>query len=142
MIVNQIAVFIENKKGMLYELTSVLGRAGVDLVALSIADTHDFGIVRLITKDNALAIKTLKEAGFTAAAADLLGVEVEDKPNGLAEMLKTLEEGGIDIEYLYSFSRSHNGKAMILLKVDDTDKAAGIIDQGKIETIKSLSADE
>jgi len=138
MIVNQIAVFIENKKGRLHELTSALGKAGIDVVALTIADTYDYGIVRLITRDNDRAVNVLKDAGFAATRADLFGIEVDDKPNGLAGALKVLEDGEIDIEYLYSFARNKEGKAIIIFKAADTDKAMAVLKNSDVKMVTSL----
>jgi ACT domain-containing protein len=102
MLVNQIAVFLENRKGRLNELAGILAAEKIDLLTLSIADTQDFGIVRLITTDNSAAVAALKDAGFTVTTADLIGIEIIDVPGALAHVLEILTKGGIDIEYLYS----------------------------------------
>lgn len=127
MFVNQIAVFLENSKGRLKECSSVISNAGVDVVSMSIADTKDFGILRAITRDNAKAIKALKEAGFIVSSNDLIGVIVEDRPGGLTEVLELLDEAGIGIEYMYSFANIDAQNAIILLKVDDENAAIQIL---------------
>lgn len=136
MLVKQIAVFLENRKGRIHELTNVLAKADIDIVAMSIADTTDFGILRAITRDNTKALKVLKEAGFTATTNDLIGISVEDKPGGLNKALKFLDDNDIAIEYLYSFARE-NHKAIILLKVGDVVNALSIIKKNNIELLSN-----
>lgn len=136
MLVKQIAVFLENRKGRIHELTNVLARAGVDIVAMSIADTTDFGILRAITRDNQKALRALKEAGFTATTNDLIGITVDDKPGGLDKALKFLDDHNIAIEYLYSFARA-NQQAIILLKVQDVVSALVIMKKNGIELLSN-----
>ncbi|MDR1906128.1 MAG: amino acid-binding protein [Clostridiales bacterium] len=138
MTVNQIAVFLENKKGRLSEMTKVLGDAGIDLVALTIADTNEFGIVRFVTKDNEKVLRVLKDNGYTATKTELLGVEVSDVPGGLHEVLKVLGENDVEIEYLYSFARTHLQKAVILFKVNDTNKALIVLKENGINLISAI----
>ena len=92
MLVKQLSVFMENRPGRLYKLTHALGQEGIDFVTLSIADTKDYGIVRFIARDNDRAYEILKQAGFTVGQTELIGVEVEDKPNALAEVIALLED--------------------------------------------------
>ncbi len=127
MFVNQIAVFLENSKGRLKECASVISKAGVDVVSMSIADTKDFGILRAITRDNDKAIKALKEAGFIVSSNDLIGVVVEDRPGGLTEILVMLDDAGIGIEYMYSFANIDAQNAIILLKVDNEKLAIDVL---------------
>mgnify|MGYP001154082090 CR=1 FL=1 len=117
--VKQMAVFMENRKGRIGELTKVLKKNNIDLVTLSIADTKDFGILRCITRDNARAEQALRAAGFTVTTTELIGVEVADKPGRLAEVTELLEENDVNIEYLYSFARQSVGTGIILFKVDN-----------------------
>jgi hypothetical protein len=138
MTVSQIAVFLENKKGRLSEMTKVLGDAGVDLVALTIADTKEFGIVRFITRDNEKVLRVLKENGYTATKTQLLGVEVSDVPGGLHSVLRILGDNGVEIEYLYSFARTNENKAVILFKVDAIQKAVEALKAGGINLIGSV----
>ncbi len=127
MLINQIAVFLENRFGRLYSLSKSLSDANIDLVSLNIADTSDFGIVRLITSNNKQAIEILKNAGFTVKSNDLIGIEVEDIPGGLTKVLESLEDEKIELEYLYSFARTKDKKAVILFKTSDTEKALKIL---------------
>mgnify|MGYP000025824293 CR=1 FL=1 len=136
MLVKQLSVFMENRPGRLYKLTNALGKEGIDFVTLSIADTKDFGIVRFIARDNERAYEILKREGFTVGITELIGIEVEDKPNGLAEVVSLMEEADMNIEYLYSFVLTNHNTAKILMRVEDTDRALKILtDKG----IKILS---
>lgn len=108
-------------------MTSVLKDAGVDLLALSIADTTNFGILRAIVSDNDKAVAALREAGYTVNLNDVLAVVVEDTPGGLADILNLLYDNNISVEYLYSFVRTHRENALILFKVDDNESAAAIL---------------
>lgn len=131
MLVNQIAVFLENRAGRLLSLSKALSDAKIDLVSLNIADTSDFGIVRMITSDNQKAIGALKEAGFVVKENELIGIEVDDVPGGLTRVLEGLAGSDIDIEYLYSYAKSNSSKATILVKTADLDKANKILKELK-----------
>lgn len=121
--VRQLSVFVENKPGRVYKLSKILSQNGIDLVMLSIADTKEFGILRLITNDIDASYKILKEAGFTLSITELIGVEVSDKPGGLAEVLEIFGEEEISIDYLYSFARTSDKSAVILFRVDNPEVA-------------------
>ncbi len=136
--VNQMAVFIENRKGRILELTKVLSKNGIDLLTLSIADTKDFGILRLVTRQNEKAQKVLREAGFTVTDTELLGVEVSDKPGGLANVLEILDSYNINVEYLYSFAHTAENNAVILFKVADEALALKVLKEKGVKIIDSL----
>ncbi|PWM50558.1 MAG: amino acid-binding protein [Bacillota bacterium] len=136
MLVKQLSVFMENRPGRLYKLTNALGKEGIDFVTLSIADTKDFGIVRFIARDNEKAYEILKQAGFTVGITELIGVEVNDRPNALAEVVKLMEEADMNIEYLYSFVLTNHNSAKILMRIEDTDRALKLL---KEKGIKLLS---
>ncbi len=125
--IKQISVFVENKKGRLYSLTKALAEHGVDLKALSIADTAKFGILRMIVSEPDKVLKIVHEANFTASETEVLGIEVEDRAGGLAEVLEVLTDNDIAVEYLYSFVRSQHDNAMIIFKVDDAAKASKLL---------------
>ena len=127
MTIKQISVFVENKKGRLYHLTKTLADHGIDLKALSISDTAEFGILRCIVNDPAAALRIVKEAGFTASVTEVLGVEVEDEPGGLAGVLEALNESGISVEYLYSFVGTRSENALIIFHVEEMEKAIGVL---------------
>ena len=132
MLVNQIAVFLENRTGRRLSLSKALSDSGIDLVSLNIADTSDFGIVRMITSDNEKAAKALKEAGFVVKQTELVSIEVDDTPGGLTKVLEALGDSDIDIEYLYSYAKSNSSKASILFKTSDIDKANKILKDKKL----------
>ncbi len=133
--IKQISVFVENKKGRLAKITEVLGQGGVDLVALSIADTTNFGIMRCIVSDPEKAITTLKNNGFTASTTDVIVAEVTDQPGGLAQVLRLLDQADISVEYLYSFVRTPNTNALILFRVEDIDAATKTLQDGGIKLL-------
>ena len=137
--IKQISVFVENKKGRLARITEVLGQAGVDLIALSIADTTNFGIMRCIVNNPEAAIEVLKQNGFTASTTDVIVTEVEDRPGGLASVLRILDDAGISVEYLYSFVRTPNENALILFRVEDIDAAVCALNKGGV---RLLNADD
>ena len=132
MLVNQIAVFLENRTGRLLSLSKALSDSGIDLVSLNIADTSDFGIVRMITSDNEKAAKALKEAGFVVKQTELVSIEVDDTPGGLTKVLEAHGDSDIDIEYLYSYAKSNSSKASILFKTSDIEKANKILKNKKL----------
>jgi len=134
MLVKQLSVFMENRPGRLYSLTQTLGKKGIDLVTLSIADTQDYGIVRFIARDNDKAYSVLKEAGFMVSQTELIGIEVPDSPNALANVISLLEAENINIEYLYSFFSNHNA-AKILMRVKDTEIALKILQSNGIKLL-------
>lgn len=121
--VEQISIFIENKSGRLAEITRVLGEAGINIRALSLADTSDFGILRLIVNDGATATRVLKEHGFTVSQTEVVAVEVPDRPGGLSAILQTLDREAINVEYMYAYVERCGGNAVIIFRFDETDKA-------------------
>jgi hypothetical protein len=124
--IKQIAVFLENQAGKASACCKVLKDANVNLYALSIADTKEFGILRIITEDNAKAISALKQAGYLCSEVELVGVEVPDKAGALAELLIALGEGGISVEYMYSYA-GVDGQAKIAFKTAAVEKAVQIL---------------
>ena len=135
MLVKQLSVFMENRPGRLYKLTNALGKEGIDFVTLSIADTKDFGIVRFIARDNERAYEILKKEGFTVGITELIGVEVEDKPNALAEVVELMEQENINIEYLYSFVLTNHNSAKILMRVNETERAVRLLEEKGIKML-------
>ena len=125
--VEQISIFIENKSGRLAEITRILGEAGINIRALSLADTSDFGILRLIVDDSAKANTVLKENGFTVSKTEVVAVEVPDRPGGLSAILQTLDREAINVEYMYAFVERCGGNAVIIFRFDETDKAIDVL---------------
>ncbi|HPX61278.1 MAG TPA: ACT domain-containing protein [Deltaproteobacteria bacterium] len=119
----QISIFIENKSGRLAEITRILGDAGINIRALSLADTSDFGILRLIVNDTEKAKQILKDKGFTVNKTEVVAVEVPDTPGGLANILQSLDTDSINVEYMYAFVERSGGNAVIIFRFDETDKA-------------------
>lgn len=122
MLVNQISVFLENRSGRIKEFANVLSNEKVNIVAMSIADTNDYGILRVITDDNPKAFQALKKSGFNIASTDLIGIEVDTNNKMLKEVLQILDEEKININYLYTFIKSSNQATIIVFKVDDIEK--------------------
>lgn len=123
MIIKQISVFVENKSGRLAQITKVLADAGVDIRALSLADTTKFGILRFIVSDPERAEKALRDADLTVSITDVIAVSVEDQPGGLSYPLKILDDKNINVEYIYAFVGAPHDKAFVILRVDDNEKA-------------------
>ncbi len=118
--VEQVSVFLENKSGRLAELTRTLGDAGINMHALMVADTSDFGVARIICDAPERAKSVLDDAGFGASIAKVLAVEVPDRPGGLADLLETLQSAGLNVEYAYCFVDPSGGNAAIdVFRVDD-----------------------
>ncbi len=125
--VEQISIFIENKSGRLAEVTHVLGAAGVNIRALSLADTSDFGILRLIVDKTDLAKSVLKEKGFTVNKTEVVAVEVPDRPSGLSGILHVLDEAKVNVEYMYAFVERCGENAVIIFRFDDTEGAIKVL---------------
>lgn len=137
--VKQISIFIENKSGRLAEVTKVLGDNEINIRALSIADTTDFGILRLIVNSPEKAGKILREHGFTVSETEIIAVRIADQPGGLAEVLNTLENNQINIEYMYAFVGRSGTDAVVVIRVENIDRAIELLQQ---EGIPLLSGQE
>ena len=123
MIIKQISIFVENKAGRLAEITETIANAGIDIRALSIADTTDFGILRLIVNDEAAAEKVLSEAGYLIKITEVVGVKIGDAPGKLTAALKVLDENKINMEYLYAFMARTEKHAYVVIRVEDNAAA-------------------
>ena len=135
--VKQISVFLENKKGRLADVTEALGRKGVNIRALSIADTADYGILRLIVNDPDLAYRVLSEAEFTVSIREVLAIGIEDRPGSLASALRVLEENGIVVEYMYAFYGKAGDKPLVILKLSDSEGGVRVLKEAGILVIDS-----
>ena len=134
--VEQISVFLENRPGTLAEVTRILGEAGINIRALSLADTKDFGILRLIVNDKEKTKDILSRRGFTVRKTEVVAVSVPDRPGGLAEILQGLAESNVNVEYLYAFVQ-HSGKdAIIIFRFDETDRAIQVLSEKKVKMLK------
>lgn len=133
MSVKQISVFIENKKGKLAEVTKYIASHEVNLRALSIADTQDFGILRIICENPDKANEVLKEGGYITTVTDVLATAISDEPGSLAAILEVISEAGVVVEYTYAFLSADKGAYMIL-RVDDNQAAAAALAGAGIKT--------
>lgn len=123
----QLSVFLENKAGRLAEVTHTLAQAGVNIRALSLADTSDFGILRMIVCDHEKAKSALKEKGFTLGRTSVVAVEVPDTPGGLDSVLQLVSEHGINVEYMYAFVQREAESAVMIFRFDKVDHAIEIL---------------
>ncbi|MBN1524713.1 MAG: ACT domain-containing protein [Spirochaetales bacterium] len=135
--IKQIAVFLENKKGRLAEVTRVLSEAGVNIRALSLADTADFGILRLIVNDTEKALAALKIKEFVAQVNEVIAVEIEDKPGGLSKILDVFEKENINIEYMYAFVEKHVDNAIVIFRTDEHQKMIDVLGKHKIGIVSN-----
>jgi len=137
MFIEQISVFIENREGRLAEVTAILRDANVNIRALSLADTTDFGVLRLITNDNDTAEKVLGKEGFKVGRTQVLAVEVIDEPGGLNKILDPFFENEVNLEYMYAFANPKSKNAIMIFRFDDHDKALKILAQKNIRVFTS-----
>ena len=138
MIIKQISIFMENTTGRLADITSLLAKADINLRAISIADTTDFGILRMVADQPDEAIRLLKEAGFTARETDVIGVEVPDHPGELARIMALFRDAGVGIEYLYASLEHKADQAVIVLKVDDIQSGLNMLEKNGFATIQTF----
>ncbi|MCP4400524.1 MAG: ACT domain-containing protein [bacterium] len=132
--VKQISVFLENRSGRLSEVTRALGDKGLNIRALSLADTSDFGILRMIIDHPDEAYMVLKEQHYTVQETDVVTLEVADQPGGLAGVLETLQKNDVNVEYLYAFpERDFVDKALMVFRFDDSDRAIEVMQQNSIK---------
>lgn len=125
--VKQLSVFLENQAGRIAEVTSVLAEANVNIKALSIADTSDFGVLRMIVDKTDDALKALNAKGLTVGQTDVLAIEVEDKPGGLHHILNLLRQKDINVEYMYAFVQQSAQNAVMIFRFDHLDEAVKVL---------------
>ena len=135
MTVKQLSVFVENRTGTMVEIIQVLGECGIDIRALSIADTTDFGILRLIVSDPERALSALKERNITVSITEVIGVKLVDRPGGLANVLTILRDGDISVEYMYAYVSKSEENACIILWVSDTERALNILNDHGVSIV-------
>ncbi|MGI6683938.1 MAG: ACT domain-containing protein [Bacillota bacterium] len=138
MSVQQISVFLENKCGRLAEVTKLLAKVGVNIRALSIADTSDFGILRLIVDKPDIAYQVLKENDFTVSMTEVIAVEMPDIPGGLARVLEILDKEKINLEYLYAFIGQSGCEAINIFRVEQIDEAVEVLEKHQIKVIPEV----
>ena len=135
MTVKQISVFLENRPGALAEFTKILELSSIDLRALSLAESEDFGIVRVIVDDPYKTIRILKEEGYICSVTKVIAVEIADKPGSLVKMLNVLGDNKVNLEYSYAFLAKKANSAFMILRVADNEKAIKVLSQNGIRPI-------
>jgi hypothetical protein len=138
MAIKQISVFLENNAGRLGEVTRILADAGINLRAISIADTADFGILRLIVNNHAQAVKTLSDSGFTTRLSDVVAVEIDDTPGSLARVMELFQKTKVNIEYLYASLEGKSGKAVVIFKLADHERGVAIVRENGLSLVENF----
>lgn len=133
--VEQISVFLENKSGRLSEVTAILSEAQVNIRALALADTSDFGVLRLIVDDTEKARQTLKNNGFTVGKTNVVAAEVADRPGGLHDILTLLHDAGLNVEYMYAFVRSSGDNAVMIFRIEKDQEAIRLLESKGVKVI-------
>jgi hypothetical protein len=143
MYISQISIFLENVRGSLRQMTELLGEKGVNLLALSIADTNGFGIVRIIVKsgETVRTLEIMHQAGYIAKSSHVLCVRVPHKPMGLAKVLACLDDAGISVEYIYSFYRSTLDESYIIIRPSDLERSVNVLETAGISTAGQAEVD-
>ncbi len=131
----QISIFLENRSGRLAEITGILAEADVNIRALSLADTADFGILRVVVNAPGKAMQVLKENGFTVAKTEMVALELPDRPGGLAGILRTLHTAGINVEYMYAFVQKMEDNAIVIFRFDDPEKASRALREAGVRVL-------
>ena len=140
---DQLSVFIENKPGKLLEALEILASADIDMRALSLADTENFGILRIIVNKTKAALEVLQEADYLVKISEVIAVEISDRPGGFAEILRFLTNAGVQVEYTYAFfAHSHDihdthDKAYVILRVTDNDVAVKILSDNSVKLLSN-----
>ena len=135
MFIKQLSIFVENKFGRLEAIIDTLGKNGINMRALSIAETTDFGILRVIVDDTDKAKKCLSDIGVIAKATEVIAVYIDDETGGLAKVLNLLETNGVNIEYMYALITSEAGKAYTVMRTDNTEATDMLLSQNGIELL-------
>ncbi len=131
----QLSLFLENKPGALSAPVKILADAGINILTLSIAESRQYGILRLLVRDWQGAKSLLEKRGLMVKVTDVLAIEVADRPGGLAEVLLALEQAGINLEYMYAFTLKRDSKGLLLFRFDDPDKAIAALQQRQINVV-------
>ena len=137
--ITQLSVFLENSKGRLFEVCTLLGKNNINIRALNIAENGDFGVLRMVIDKPLEAVKLLKKNSFVANQTEVIAIEVEDQPGGLSKILKIFNDTELNIEYMYGFVEKAADKALMVFRFDNIDKALAILKKNKI-TVASQEA--
>ena len=136
--IHQISVFVENRLGHLRAPCQTLADAGINLATLSLADTQQYGILRLIIRDWPRAKEVLETAGFAVKVTEVLAVEVPDRPGGLADLLRVIETAGISVEYMYAFAEKRNDRAVLIIRVENVDEAIRALEHSDVNMVNGV----
>ena len=131
----QLSVFLENRPGHLSRVCEVLAEAGINIVTMTLADTREFGILRLIVREWQKAKEVLEAAGFAVNITDVMAIEVADEPGGLEKILKAAEAGGLSVEYMYAFACKPQKNALIVIRFDNIERACSVISAAGIRIL-------
>lgn len=142
MAIRQLTVFVQNRKGTMVSLTDILAKNDVNIRALSIAETEDFGVLRLIVNDENAATKILEENGYLIKAIDVVGVKIGDKPGALTAALDVLDKADINVEYLYAFMTRTEKHAYVVLRVENNDAAESALESAGFHLITNADIDK
>ncbi|HMK48843.1 MAG TPA: ACT domain-containing protein [Thermodesulfovibrionales bacterium] len=134
--VEQISIFLENKSGRLAEVTRTLSEADVNIRALYLADTADYGILRLIVNDTEKARRVLKDKGFTVEKTRVVAIEVPDRPGGLSGILEAIKNEGINVEYMYAFVEKSGKNAIVIFRFDELDRSINILKKADVRILE------
>lgn len=137
MYIKQLSVFVENKSGRLAEITTLIAEAGIDIRAMSIADTTDFGILRLVVDKPFDAEKVLKDAGMTVSLTNVIAVGIPDRPGGFAETITAIADKDVGVEYMYAYVARENNSAFLVMRVMDNEKAIAVLKARGCELLDS-----
>ena len=137
MSVKQISVFLENKKGRLAEVTRTLSQEKINIRALSLADTADFGVLRIIVDNPDRSLTILKAHGFVAQVTEVIAVEVEDRPGGLSRILEVLDQDNVNVEYMYAYVEKSRDNAIVICRIDDRERALQVLEKNGIATVSA-----
>lgn len=137
--VTQISVFLENRSGRMRQVCSVLGQNNINIRALTVAETESFGVLRIVVDKPVDAIDVLKKNGFTANMTDVVVVEMQDKPGGLAGILAVLDDNKINVEYMYAFLEKTADKAMVVFRFEHPEKAVKVLTDNKITIARDIT---
>ncbi len=133
--IRQLSIFMENRSGRLAKITTALGSAGVNIRAMSLADTSDFGILRLVVSDPDKAEETLKDHGFMVRISEVIAVSIPDIPGTLGNLLSIIERAGLNVEYMYAFVQKNTDQAILIFRFDDLDAAIDVLLENDITVL-------
>jgi len=134
--ITQISIFLENKRGRLFQVCSLLGQNNINIRALTIAESEGFGVLRVVVDKPQEAMKLLKSNDIVASLTDIVAVEVDDQPGGLANILRIFSENDINVEYMYGFVEKFSDKALMVFRVENPDRGTALLIQNNIKIIR------